>query len=297
MLNSEGRLEIFDNFVVDRNLPKFRSVELDSLAGSSIVVTAAGTSGFVIVGSNMLVEEPPKLLFPGFQPTWMQSILIRLLLWVSPKPLVYGHLAKPLPPAPELSVQEFFKSVKNTQEELVVVDERVKGYEAAVARATASGQVAMVEQLKAGLQATRAETQLHAVGVTRALLEETLVEFVKKSPKGLRLDWIKNFTRHIPDDVIAAKTSCDDHGVFDNYAILHYDPEAKSWAETHQEREARKDPILFGLLRGSRKLYFVGEWIDEFCDLSLDQIADVLARDSVTEELDVTEFVMVSPDA
>lgn len=60
--------------------------------------------------------------------------------------------------------------------------------------------------------------------------------------------------------------------------VPHYDPEAKSWAETHADRAARRDPILFGVLAGRRQLYFVGEWIDEYCDLSLDQIADTLGR-------------------
>ena len=59
--------------------------------------------------------------------------------------------------------------------------------------------------MEAGIEAVRAETRLHALGLTRVLSEATLVEFVKKCPKGLRLDWVKNFTRVIPDDVLEPK--------------------------------------------------------------------------------------------
>jgi hypothetical protein len=35
------------------------------------------------------------------------------------------------------------------------------------------------------------------------------------------------------------------------------------------------------LSRGSRKLYFVADWIDEKCDLTLDDIAEKLGKSAV----------------
>ncbi len=40
-------------------------------------------------------------------------------------------------------------------------------------------------------------------------------------------------------------------------------------------------PILFGVIKGRRRLYFVGDWVDEFCDLTFDQIADALGKDNI----------------
>lgn len=68
--------------------------------------------------------------------------------------------------------------------------------------------------------------------------------------------------------------------VFDNYCILHYDPEKKSYQMTVEERERERikknDPILFGILRGSRDLYYIADWIDETCDLTLDKFIKTL---------------------
>jgi len=50
-------------------------------------------------------------------------------------------------------------------------------------------------------------------------------------------------------------------------------------AELMAEIDAKRDPILFGVIDGKRKLYFVGEWEDEYCNLTLDQMADVLGRE------------------
>ena len=68
--------------------------------------------------------------------------------------------------------------------------------------------------------------------------------------------------------------------IFDNYCILHYDPEKKSYAQTIEEQkretQKRRDPILFGLIRGSNKLYYITDWVDEFCDLTLDKFVETL---------------------
>jgi hypothetical protein len=87
----------------------------------------------------------------------------------------------------------------------------------------------------------------------------------------------------IPPDIIDRKLEMDGLGIFDNYVVLHYDPDKKSWAETQAEIAARRDPILFGLMSGSRNLYFVGDWIDEKCDLTLEQIVDQLGPSVVKE--------------
>jgi hypothetical protein len=43
------------------------------------------------------------------------------------------------------------------------------------------------------------------------------------------------------------------------------------------EEEKKKDPILFGVIQNSRKLYFIGDWTDEFCDLTLDKMMEIIS--------------------
>lgn len=116
------------------------------------------------------------------------------------------------------------------------------------------------------------EHSLVVHGFNRLLTEEQLLRFARGCSKGLCLDWIAHFVRPIPKDVLAEKRRADKALLFDNYVILHYDPENRG--TTQKDREAAKDPILFGVIKDSRKLYFVGDWKDELCDLTLDQIAE-----------------------
>ena len=64
---------------------------------------------------------------------------------------------------------------------------------------------------------------------------------------------------------------------------VYYDPNKEAYQKTKQEIEDEKDPILFGLIRGSDKLYFIGEWIDDICDLTFDELIEVLGEDGIDE--------------
>jgi hypothetical protein len=199
----------------------------------------------------------------------------------------WGQPKSPPEPIPSMSIEEFFQDVKNSHVELSMVKERAQGYEDALKKALSTGQQALFEELSKTVEGVRAEAQLFAMGHTKYIEEATLVDFVKKSPNGLRLDWVANFTRLIPDVLAKLKLEMDERDIFDNYAVLHYDPNKKSYAQTQAEiaaeRAKKADPILFGVLQGRRRLYYVGDWIDEFCDLTLDQIADTLGKKVILE--------------
>lgn len=53
--------------------------------------------------------------------------------------------------------------------------------------------------------------------------------------------------------------------------------------DAHEKEQIEKDPIAFGILRYengntqgySNHLIFITDWIDEYCDLTLDKLIDV----------------------
>jgi len=286
MFSSSGKLRIFENFVDDRSLPKFKAKLKKGTKIMSGVVMAKGLgTGDELVDDESMTEENfidvsefsikssdsegVSLVIPASLPgsRWWNS----LCFWRR------SRMASSV----EMSVEEFFHSVKDSVEELRVVDSRARGYEATIAKAAKAGQVAFVEHLQQNLAAVRSESQLAAIGLSKYIEEEVLVSFARKSTRALRLDWIRNFVRPIPEDLLGKKLDLDERLVFDNYVVLHYDPSGTGHAGTEEERAKKRDPILFGVLRGRRRLYHVGDWQDEFCDLTLDQIADAMGRESI----------------
>ena len=190
-----------------------------------------------------------------------------------------------------LDILSFFAEVKglakNSQEAEKYMD-RAAGYIKAIKSADLAGQNALKERLLGGLIINKYESVLNAIGKYYVIKEEDVVNFAKNTPKGLALDYIKNYIRPIPTEVINEITKMNELEIFDNYVILHYDPDRKSFKETFRELERRRDPILFGVIKGSKKLYYITDWIDEYCDLTLDKFVEVLQREKDTFKIPET---------
>jgi hypothetical protein len=80
----------------------------------------------------------------------------------------------------------------------------------------------------------------------------------------------------MPQDIVDKIAKINQLEVFDNYVVLYYDPDGKIYKETAKEEAKRKDPIIFGVIAGSEKLYYVADWVDEYCDLTLEAFIDAI---------------------
>ena len=188
-----------------------------------------------------------------------------------------GHYIDSVINKPELDAIKFFTAVKLTSKESAEnYRDRVSKYLQAVHNAHMVGQTALVEKLLSEMIANKYESLLYASGKYYVIDEPTLVNFAKKTERGINLCYIKNFARPIPTEVIEKVAEANELEVFDNYVILHYDPKNTAQKETRKEEAKRKDPILFGVIAGSHKLYYITDWIDETCNLTLEKFVDTI---------------------
>lgn len=186
-------------------------------------------------------------------------------------------LFKKMEAKPEISVIDFFTKVKlESKEGAEIYVDRVSKYLQAIHNAYTVGQTALVEKLLSEMVANKYEALLASRGAYYAISEQRVVDFVNKTERGVELTYLKNFTRPIPQEAIDKVIEANEYEVFDNYVVMHYDPKGEHRAETKKEEAKRKDPIIFGVIAGSRKLYYITDWIDEFCNLTLDKFVDTL---------------------
>lgn len=293
LTDDKTKLLIFEDFRVDENLPKFRPPELPPLELPDEVKAMPGAAATTKYLEAMQERRSQGAVDRSWRPGgvvlrqariggFREGTLIQATMpgerWFLRLARMTGDAvkdawAKLTQPPPEVAIPALFNAVKMTALELEMLDKVDLGYTEAIERAQANGQTALVEELKNALEGVRAEAWLLALGHARYLTEEAVVEFALNCPKGLRLDWVENFARAIPGEITEKKVQLDARGIFDNYVVLHYDPGVKAYRETEAQKAARRDPILFGVMRGRRRLYFIGDWIDEVCDLTWDQIA------------------------
>ena len=187
-----------------------------------------------------------------------------------------------------LDVIDFFSNVKAVSDlNKDKYIQRLKDYLKAISNAEKSGQYALKEKLIEEMIINKYESVLYANSLYKCITEKQMVEFAKKSKRNVELTYIKNYVRLIPGDIIALKNDIDRMEIFDNYVILHYDPNHENVKMTKKDKEEEerrmKDPILFGVINGSRKLYFIADWIDEGVDddLKFKDIIDTLGESNV----------------
>ena len=190
----------------------------------------------------------------------------------------------------EFDVMKFFDLVKlTTSQEMEDYYNRIGPYLVAMKKAKQMGQQALIDQLLSRIFIVKFESFLRAKGFHHKISEAQLVNFAKKTEKGVSLTYIKNFSRPIPDEVLQKKLEADSCHVFDNYVVLHYDPEGKVYAHTQEEAEKERakkaDPILFGIIADCRDLYYITDWTDEYCDLTLDKFIEVSGLDKKSLEI------------
>ncbi|MEC2525846.1 hypothetical protein P9X78_27380, partial [Bacillus thuringiensis] len=81
----------------------------------------------------------------------------------------------------------------------------------------------------------------------------------------------------IPDDVVAVLETVKDK--FDQFYVVFTDYTGKVEKQVTKERRD-KDPILFGTFQDEKsrtvidRFYFIGDWEDEYCDLTLDKMVN-----------------------
>ena len=199
----------------------------------------------------------------------------------SKKKITFGDKVKLLfkkTEKPEMDVIEFFTKVKSSSKESFDgYVNRVEKYLKAIHNAKIIGQTALVEKLTREMIANKYESFLYSEGYYYVVTEEQVANFAKKSEKGIAIDYMKNFIRPIPQEVVDKISKADELEVFDNFVIMHYDPQGKARQDTAKEEDRkRRDPIVFGVIAGSTKLYYITDWVDEYCDLTLEKFVDTL---------------------
>jgi hypothetical protein len=186
--------------------------------------------------------------------------------------------------SPQLYFSYVKKNLKLSTIEQFKLEKRLRRLEKAFDKAVDNGQDVLAKKMLDLVYLGSRESILYAKGYKMFIEDEVL----RKHKKNIRGGHISDteyseYTRLIPQDVIDKKKKSDPF--FDSFVIYHYwSPEAKDVKTMSESEKARmKDPILFGQIKGSTKLYFIADWTDEFCDLTFDELIDEIGQEAETE--------------
>lgn len=266
-----GKIELLDDIQIDKNLSKHLVSQTISMSGAS----SFNISGAI---NNHLNRPRYDLVLTEmeYEYGFTKSLWLKFKIWLYKNFYLRTNKNPRIIGVQEL--QQFFDNLKNGINELDKenIDSVLENYEFLLNNAKQNKQLALCEKIEDYSVILKNELILSTSEFNKFLDEDDVVEFYEYASKheeletNLCLTYIKNFVKIIPREITELKNKADQLEVFDNYVILHYDYDGNSVADTKEEIEKKKDPILFGVIRNSRRLYYIGDWIDTYCDLTLD---------------------------
>lgn len=139
-----------------------------------------------------------------------------------------------------------------------------------------TGQVKAAKKLQFHLESLIKEIDIIQLGINKFVYRDDIEEFIDHvSDKPVKIIELENYDREIPDDIVDLIEKVKDK--FDRMYVVFTDYTGETTKRVEKERR-EKDPILFGTLQSKEtntvidRFYYVGDWIDEYCDLTLDKM-------------------------
>lgn len=156
---------------------------------------------------------------------------------------------------------------------------------AIIEKTKANGQIALAKRLENEHRNLLNEVVLVKNGLFHYLTEGDVISLLKTADFGIRIDFWNDYPDFVPDSVMEAKKKADSLCVFDNWCVMHFDPDGSALKQIKVE-EWRRDPILFGMVIGSDRLYFVKDWKTDKDDLTVDKVCGILHIDNLRDAKD-----------
>lgn len=146
-----------------------------------------------------------------------------------------------------------------------------------------TGQEKAEKRLAFHIRTLLKESSLIELGIDRFVYKDDIVDYIDNiSKRPVKIIEMKNYPREIPDELIETIKSTKD--IFDEFYVVFTD---YSTEELINEVEKERDPILFGGFctknrdMVAERFYYLGDWEDEYCDLTLDKLISETSKDII----------------
>lgn len=137
-----------------------------------------------------------------------------------------------------------------------------------------TGQQALLEEVEAALVNVAREQVLLEKGFDRSLDRSSVNKFIDAAAN-VKQCTLESFPRPIPEPVRKLIARAKGLNVFEKYTIVYTDYTGEAAKKTTAVKVREKDPIIFGIMNcAPTRLYFIADWIDEHCDLTLDKLIE-----------------------
>lgn len=178
----------------------------------------------------------------------------------------------------DLTPSEYFDKLKNAKQ--TITDEKLRNSYDTILRLAEkykkTGQKKSLEKLLFLARTINEEEKLISLGITTFIYRDVIEDYIDHVANDVvKIIELSNYMREIPDEIADAVEKTKD--IFDEFYVVFTDYTGRQERQVAQERRDR-DPILFGCFKNRNyvadRFYFIGDWVDEHCDLTLDKLVE-----------------------
>ena len=151
-----------------------------------------------------------------------------------------------------------------------------------------TNQIDAMKKLLVHVDRLERERRILAAGVDIFVYKDDVKQYCQEvKDRVVKMIELDRYEREVPDEIVATYERVKD--LFDQFIVLFTDYTSEHVDKTRKER----DPILFGVFMNDKKteitkgtrMYFLGDWEDEYCDLTLDKLVDAMAGEGNKKEV------------
>ena len=191
----------------------------------------------------------------------------------------------------QMDPQDYFDYIKSMKETMTdeFLDNLHKVITKQIGKAMVTGQTLQTRRLAYSLGILSKEHELVKYGIDVYVLRENIEKFINEvADKAVKVVDLEFYPREIPDAIFEKVKELKEKDIFDNYYVVYTDYTGETTKQVTAERK-RRDPILFGAFEHRidniwnicDRFYFIGDWEDEYCDLTLTKMVQKMSEKGV----------------
>ena len=178
----------------------------------------------------------------------------------------------------KISPSQYFDYLKNAKNDITTeaLKESYSVFLKLAEKYTKLGQKESLKKLCFLADTLKKEEKLIELGITTYIYKDVIEDYIENvADETVKIIELSRYMREVPDELVETIEKSKD--LFDEFYVVFTDYTGKEERKIKKERRD-KDPILFGVFKNNRnvsdRFYFLGDWIDEYCDLTLDKMIE-----------------------
>lgn len=191
---------------------------------------------------------------------------------------------------PELSPQAYFDQIKELKRTVSDKDLE-KIYTNCLELANkykTTGQIRGLRKILFCMESIAKEQELVKMGITTFVYKDDIDFYIDnvtnrrdRTTRPVKIIELERYEREIPDEIV--RIIAITKPIFDKMYVVYTDYTGKEERRIEAEKK-EKDPILFGTFQNQEykvcidRFYYLGDWVDEYCDLTLDKMVNETAK-------------------